>query len=149
MTLDAGSSISANGEQGGAITVQSEGGTVNVGGTLDASAPNGGDGGFIETSAAHVKVADNTKITTAAPQGKAGTWLIDPQDFTIGATATGTITGGTPSGDVSGSTLSTALGSGSVTILSSQGSTAGGNGDINVNDAVELEREYAHADRCQ
>ena len=137
VTLDAGSRLSASGEQAGEITVQSEGGTVNVGGTLDASAPNGGDGGFIETSAAHVKVADNAKITTAAPQGKAGTWLIDPQDFTIGATATGTITGGTPSGDVSGSTLSTALGSGSVTILSSQGSTAVGNGDINVNDTVD------------
>src|ERR1019366_6922910 len=51
------------------------------------------------------------------------------------ATATGTIGGGAPSGDVSGSTLSTALSSGSVTILSSQGSTAG-IGDINVNAAV-------------
>ena len=30
-------------------------GTVNVGGTLDASAPNGGNGGFIETSAAQIK----------------------------------------------------------------------------------------------
>jgi filamentous hemagglutinin family protein len=36
----------------------SEAGTVNVGGTLDASAPNGGDGGSIETSAAHVYVDD-------------------------------------------------------------------------------------------
>ncbi len=110
-------------------------GTVNVGGKLDASAPNGGDGGFIETSAAHVKVADNTIVTTRSAQGNSGTWLIDPQDFTISATATGTITGGTPSGDVSGNTLTTALGSGNVTILSNQGSTAG-NGDINVNDAV-------------
>src|SRR4051812_38187753 len=33
-----------------------EAGTVNVGGTLDASAPNGGNGGFIETSAAHVNI---------------------------------------------------------------------------------------------
>ena len=31
-------------------------GTVNVGGTLDASAPNGGNGGVIETSAANVNV---------------------------------------------------------------------------------------------
>ena len=28
-------------------------GQVNVGGSLDASAPNGGNGGSIETSAAH------------------------------------------------------------------------------------------------
>lgn len=113
-------------------------GTVNVGGTLDASAPHGGDGGFIETSAAHVKVADNTIVTTQSAQGSSGNWLIDPVDFTIGAGAAGTIAGGppaSPSGDVSGSTLSTALGSSSVTILSTQGSTAGP-GDINVNDAV-------------
>ena len=31
-------------------------GTVNVGGTLDASAPTAGNGGFIETSAATVKI---------------------------------------------------------------------------------------------
>ena len=52
-------------------------GTVNVSGTLDASAPNGGNGGFIETSAAHVKIADDVKITTAAPEGNVGTWLIE------------------------------------------------------------------------
>src|SRR5450830_1075284 len=48
-------------------------GTVNVGGTLDASAPNGGDGGFIETSAAHVNIANDAKISTAAPTGLTGT----------------------------------------------------------------------------
>jgi len=110
-------------------------GTVNVGGTLDASAPNGGDGGSIETSAHTVKVADGTAITTKAASGLSGNWLIDPADFTISSTASGTITGGTPSGDVSGSTLSTALGSGNVTILSSQGSS-GTSGNINVDDTV-------------
>lgn len=58
---------------------------MNVSGTLDASAPNGGNGGFIETSATHVKIADDVKITTAAPDGNAGTWLIDPTDYTIAA----------------------------------------------------------------
>ena len=53
-------------------------GTTQVAGTLDASAPNGGDGGFIETSAAHVQVADGAKITTLAAAGNTGTWLIDP-----------------------------------------------------------------------
>mgnify|MGYP006185356625 CR=1 FL=1 len=70
-----------------------ETGVVNVGGTLDASAPAGGNGGFIETSAAHVKIARGVKVTTEAPQGKTGTWLIDPQDFTIGSGATDNITG--------------------------------------------------------
>ncbi|MEO6292672.1 MAG: filamentous hemagglutinin N-terminal domain-containing protein, partial [Burkholderiaceae bacterium] len=74
-------------------------GTVNVGGTLDASAPNGGDGGFIETSAAHVKVQDNANITTAAALGQTGNWLIDPPDFNIGG----------PNADIAGSTLGASL----------------------------------------
>ncbi|NTV27049.1 MAG: filamentous hemagglutinin N-terminal domain-containing protein, partial [Chlorobiaceae bacterium] len=104
-----------------------ESGSVQVSGTLDASAPDGGDGGFIETSAAHVRIDDGTKVTTLATNGKAGTWLIDPHDFTIATGATG---------DISGATLQTALTAGNVTILSSQGSTASGFGDINVNDNV-------------
>jgi filamentous hemagglutinin family protein len=58
-------------------------GTVKVGGTLDASAPDGGDGGHIETSAAHVTVADGTTVTTHAAHGLDGDWLIDPVDFII------------------------------------------------------------------
>ena len=54
-------------------------GSVNVTGTLDASAPNGGNGGFIETSAAHVKISNDAKITTTAPIGLTGMWLIDPR----------------------------------------------------------------------
>ncbi|MGC1172595.1 GLUG motif-containing protein, partial [Polaromonas sp.] len=102
------------------------GGTVQVGGTLDASAPNGGDGGFIDTSGAHVKVAEGTRVSTRAAQGKTGTWLIDPADFTIAASG----------GDISGATLSANLANSDVTILSSSGSNAAGNGDIHVNDNV-------------
>lgn len=100
-------------------------GTVNVGGTLDASAPNGGDGGFIETSAAHVKVADNARITTLAKAGQTGTWLIDPMDYTVAV-------GG---GDITGTQLGTNLESTSVTIRSVEGAS-GTLGDVNVNDAV-------------
>jgi filamentous hemagglutinin family protein len=100
-------------------------GSVHVGGTLDASAPNGGNGGFIETSAAYVKVADDAKVTTAAPTGLSGTWLIDPVDFTIAATG----------GDITGATLTTSLGAGNVVIQSTSGG-AGTAGDVNVNDVV-------------
>ena len=88
-------------------------GTVNVGGTLDASAPNGGNGGFIETSAANVKIASDAKVTTAAAQGLTGTWLIDPQDFTIEA-----------GHDISGATLSALLVTNSVTIHTATGTDA-------------------------
>jgi filamentous hemagglutinin family protein len=57
---------------------------IVVGGTLDASAPDGGDGGFIETSAASIRF-DNPTVTAAAPHGKGGLWLIDPTDITISA----------------------------------------------------------------
>lgn len=101
-----------------------ESGTVNVAGTLDASAPNGGNGGFVETSAAHVKVQDAARVTTASAQGQTGNWLIDPPDFIIGA-----------GGDIAGATLGANLLGGNVTILSNSGST-GTNGDIQVNEAV-------------
>jgi len=140
-------------------------GTVNVGGTLDASAPSpqpsptrgegaetppgtgvegaktplsldgrgaggeGADGGFIETSAAHVKVADDAKITTAAANGQTGTWLIDPVDFTIAAGSGALTTSG-----IGADTLSTSLGSTSVSIATD--ASTGGNGDIFVNSAV-------------
>ncbi|MDD5332742.1 MAG: YDG domain-containing protein [Rhodoferax sp.] len=100
-------------------------GTVHVGGVLDASAPTAGKGGFIETSAAHVKVADGAKVTTLAASGKSGTWLIDPVDFTIAASG----------GDMTGATLSANLGGGPVTIQSTTGA-AGTAGDVNVNDVV-------------
>lgn len=100
-------------------------GSVNVGGTLDASAPASGDGGFVETSAAHVQFASTAVVTTNAPLGASGEWLIDPVDFTIAAS----------DGDITGTLLSTNLGLGNVTILSSSGAT-GVDGDIHVNDTV-------------
>lgn len=103
-----------------------EAGTTTASGKLDASAPQGGNGGFIETSAAKVKVADDANITTQASGGKSGTWLIDPTDFTVSAgSATQTTSG------IGAATLSSNLQNGSVAIqTSSSGSQAG---DINVN----------------
>jgi len=102
-------------------------GTVNVDGVLDASAPDGGDGGFIETSAAKVNVASSARVTTAAPSGLTGTWLIDPADFIVGA-----------GGNISGATLSAQLVTNNVVIstIPVAGDTTGGNGDIIVNDAI-------------
>ncbi|WP_233834120.1 MBG domain-containing protein [Paraburkholderia sp. ZP32-5] len=103
-----------------------EAGTTSVGGTLDASAPHGGNGGAIETSGGTVHVADGTKGTTLASLGLAGTWLIDPNDFTVAANG----------GDMSGAELSSLIATnGGFTIESSTGRTAG-SGNINVDDNV-------------
>ncbi len=102
-------------------------GRTHVDGTLDASAPEGGNGGFIETSAATVTVADSARITTQATgTGRSGTWLIDPTDFTIG-----TADGGS---SISASTLQANLATTDVTLQTAPGGTQAG--DINVNAAV-------------
>ncbi|MBS1207799.1 MAG: filamentous hemagglutinin-like protein [Proteobacteria bacterium] len=110
----------------GSITLYAHGGTANVDGTLDASAPGSGNGGFIETSGDKVNVADSASVTTQASQGSNGTWLIDPTNFTI---AYGS--GGQTTSSIGATTLQTALASGNVAITtSSSGSDAG---DININ----------------
>ena len=104
-------------------------GTVNVGGTLDASAPNGGSGGSIETSAANFNLASDTHVTAAAPHGSAGTWLVDPTDLTINAAAATTISG-TLNGGTNVVEQTTATGASGVGVQSA------GAGDINVDAAI-------------
>jgi filamentous hemagglutinin family protein len=127
--------------QGGEISLLggADGGTVSVDGTLDASAPEGGNGGMIETSGAHVHVADSARISTLATSGKTGTWLVDPNDFTI---APG-------SADISGAQLSTQLQSNNVILSSTDGKVAG-NGDLFVDDVVNWSANHTltlNADR--
>ena len=109
---------------GGSIEVYAHGGTATVSGTLDASAPSGGNGGSIETSGKSVKIADTATITTASAKGKTGTWTIDPDGFTIASYG----------GDITGATLGKQLASNNVTIYSTQGT--GSDGGIAVNDTV-------------
>ncbi|MCX7068950.1 MAG: filamentous hemagglutinin N-terminal domain-containing protein [Methylococcales bacterium] len=130
-SVQQGATVSANSNNQGnagkiAVLASMNNGTVNVAGHLNAAALKQGDGGFIDTSAAKVKIADSTKVNTLAATGNAGTWLIDPPDFTIASTG----------GDITGATLSTNLGGGNVIITSSSGTIGGVNGDINVNDIV-------------
>jgi filamentous hemagglutinin family protein len=105
-------------------------GIVVASGTLDASAPQGGPGGFIETSAAHVSISEDLRISAGSNGGIGGLWLIDPYNYTINGAAAGTI--------------STALEGGtSVTIdtasdVAGYGSSGdnGGIGDITVSSAI-------------
>jgi filamentous hemagglutinin family protein len=112
----------------GKIKMLASGGTTRVSGKLDASAPNGGKGGTIDTSGDKVKIADGAVITTKSASSQNGEWVIDPDGFTIAASG----------GDITGATLSAQLADNNVTIYSTQGSGINGQdtGDIDVNDAV-------------
>ncbi len=130
ITLESTSVIDASGRGGGEIIAFADN-NMYVDGSLSASAPVSGDGGFIETSGKNrVKVADSVVINTSAVSGKTGLWLVDPNDFVIDADFYG--------GDITGAALVAQLGSTNVVITSLMGSGAygGGNGDILVNDGV-------------
>ncbi|WP_408602318.1 YDG domain-containing protein [Pseudomonas sp. PLMAX] len=101
-------------------------GTVTVAGTLDASAPVHGDGGFIETSGAHVIIADGTKVTTLSKEGRTGDWLVDPTDFHV---VSGT--GAQTSSQIGATTLQNNLATTNVTLQTSD-TDIGEAGDINI-----------------
>lgn len=134
--LEAGSVTTARGTNGGEIIALSgmTDGKTEVAGKLDASAIASGTpgaGGFIDTSAATVKISDSAVINAAGSGGgKAGTWLIDPADFYISNAY-----GGNMSATFLSSTLNSYGGGTNVDIQSTSGST-GTTGTIFVNDAV-------------
>ncbi|KML10179.1 MULTISPECIES: two-partner secretion domain-containing protein [Burkholderia] len=68
-------------------------GTVNVAGTLNASATTPGNGGTIDTRGADVKVALGTTVDTRATNGRNGVWRIASSDLSVtpGASRQGTI----------------------------------------------------------
>lgn len=104
-------------------------GTLNVGGTLDASAPNDGSGGQIKTSAANVQISSGTNITTqrnsttGLPPTTSG-WELQAKNIDVEFFG----------GSVSSTTLGDALNKGNVT-LNAVG-TAESQGNINLNDAT-------------
>lgn len=100
-------------------------GVVTAGGTLDASAPVSGDGGFIETSGEIVAVKSTAKITTKSTIGKTGKWLLDPTDFTISSGSGALTTSG-----IGADTLAAALASSNVELQTS--SAGSGLGTLNV-----------------
>ncbi|MBE0619390.1 MAG: filamentous hemagglutinin N-terminal domain-containing protein, partial [Burkholderiales bacterium] len=118
----------SGGQQGGGhilLLADMDAGLTTVAGRLAAKGGAlGGDGGFIETSGAHVKIADSARVNTSAPRGKAGTWLIDPTDYTIANSG----------GDITPAALATNLYGGNVVIETAE--AGAGDGDIFVNDAV-------------
>lgn len=125
------SQVLADGTKGGEITaiVSRDGilsGELYAAGRVSATGDGTtGSGGFLETSAAKVRVG-NLSVET-----NGGHYLIDPNDFTIA-----------DAGDIDGATLEGFLNGGTnVTILSSQGAPSTfGFGDINAIDPLSWNR---------
>ena len=88
-------------------------GQVKVAGKIDVSARSGA-GGFVETSGAQVQIDAGADISSAGGNGKDGTWLIDPTNFTIAAGNGAQTTSG-----MGVDTLAQSLESGSVIIVTS------------------------------
>jgi len=125
----------ASGEKGEIrLIADMQSGTARIGGTLDASAPRGGDGGFIETSGAAVQNLPGLQVSAAAPAGRGGEWLVDPYDYTIDLAAATTISnslnGGTSvtvtTASANAGYGSTGTGLGDITVASPIAKTAGG-----------------------
>ena len=114
------------GDLTGSISLDANGGTTSVNGTLDASAPNGGNGGQITTSGATVTVADGAIITTQSAAGNGGLWTINSYGFTVGSSGS----------NLSATELDNALGTTSVEIASLTPSSNGIDSSVSINAPV-------------
>lgn len=81
--------VKANAEKvgdGGTAIVWADGTTRAYGSIEAKGGAEGGNGGFVEVSGKGY-LDFNARVTTAAPNGKAGTLLLDPTDIVIGSVA--------------------------------------------------------------
>ena len=131
VTVDAASTLDADATVqggGGSVAVWSSGAT-SVHGLLSAQGgPHGGDGGKIETSGQTVDFG-GASVNASSLHGKAGTWLVDPDDLTVDGAAATTIQNSLNGG--TGVALQTTF-----TTASGPGVISSGAGDINVDAAI-------------
>lgn len=98
--------------QNGEVILFAHGGTLNLGGEIQAK------GGFVETSGKQFAIQPGAKVEAAK-------WLIDPVNITIDSTLAGTINSALASGDV---TITT---DGACTGVTCSGTGSDGNIDVN------------------
>lgn len=150
-TIHSGSLITANAitkGNGGQIVAWSDledlNGQTGVHGTLEArGGTENGNGGRIETSGRKISL-DSIQLDLNAPNGKNGTWLIDPTDITIrdsGTTTPGASDLPNYEGATDGSFITTAdiegqLNAGTNVVIQT-GSSGTQVGNISVNGAIE------------
>ena len=142
--IDEQSEITANGvghgDGGRVILFASD--TARIFGNLSARGGDfGGNGGFIETSGLrNLEIQGSPDV--AAPQGQAGTWLIDPNNITIHVSVSSNMTANpfTSTNDgafLSVADLTTALASGAtVRVVTGTGGTNSQEGNITLADSL-------------
>ena len=113
--------------------------TTRAFGTISArGGEQGGNGGFVETSGKQGLLVDGVAVSTAAPKGKMGEWLLDPITINIVNAGTGTLSAGIFDPSTS-TTISPATITGYGGLLFSNvtiQTAAGGGGTITVTDPV-------------
>ncbi len=126
-TIAADAKANGNGGRVGMLSDQSKG-TTRMDGAISArGGPQGGDGGFVDTSGFMLGVDSRAAIDVGAQSvaGRPGTWLLDPFDITIGTTDLNisqhgmTFTGSGEPATIANTTLQTALGTGNVIVSTS------------------------------
>ena len=139
---------------GGKVVVWSDKAT-RVHGTITANGgTRGGDGGFVETSGAFLDVA-GARVSAYSPLGKAGEWLLDPNDITIIDVASEGSTSGvdttppppelvftanTTSATVLDTDVEAALNAGTSVTVASSDSTNGEFGNVTVAAGVSIDK---------
>jgi filamentous hemagglutinin family protein len=135
VSVDAATKIDASAKDrgdGGKVVLWADH-TMSFAGTILAlGGREFGNGGFVETSG-HSQLNFTGNVDTKAPNGKAGTLLLDPEDYTVWNGI-----GPAPAGSaIVNTTLQSQLASGNVIIATNNGiNPVGQNGDIFVNAPV-------------
>jgi trimeric autotransporter adhesin len=112
---------------GGTVVLWSDRSTTLAGSLSARGGALGGNGGFVETSSkGHLGITAAAQIDVRGPAGRAGSWLLDPSNVTIGDGSGGT---------VAASTISQSLNSGTNVAIST-GESGHQRGDITVNSAI-------------
>ena len=138
MTVAQGAQIAANATvkgNGGRVTVLSTGTTVMDGTIAAMGGPQGGNGGFVETSGLYLGVSASAIVNTAAQStsGQPGTWLLDPYDIDITGSDNnnnlnnGTFTATDDPATVANTSIQNALATGNVVVTTTGAGTDKGN----------------------
>jgi len=134
--------------EGGKIVLWSEDYTGFYGQLFARGGPEGGNGGFIETSSKNNLQAYGF-ANASAIAGLAGKWLLDPRNVSIQTFGTGTLTGGvftpfTDNATIAPVTITSALDVGTSVEINT-GTTGGQAGNITVVNAVTASAGAANA----